>query len=91
MRVPVRFVLAGGKLRPPAVSVPPFIAIELTIVSRERAARSLVLRTRPLHELAIPPNGAAKVTLRGVPRGSYRLTLAGETAGMLIVGSEPGP
>lgn len=91
IRVPVRFVLGGGKLRPATVSVPPFIAIELTIISRDHAAQSLVLSTRPTRKITIPAGGKVKVTLRGVPRGSYRLTVFGAKAGTLVVGSEPGP
>lgn len=87
----MRFVLAGGKLRPATISVPPFIAIELTVVSRDQAAQSLVLATRPPKKIALRPGGTAKVTLRGVSRGSYRLTVSGAQAGTLVVGSEPGP
>ena len=91
IRVPVRFVLAGGRLWPAAVSVPPFIAIELTIVSRDRAAQTLVLSTRPPRKIAVAASGRSKVTLKGVPRGSYRLAVSGGAAGTLVVGSEPGP
>jgi hypothetical protein len=87
----VRFVLADGKLRPATVSVPPFIAIELTIVSRASTAQTVVLATRPPRKIAVASRASAKVTLKGVARGSYRLTLSGRTAGTLVVGSEPGP
>jgi hypothetical protein len=89
--VPVRFVLSGGKLQPGTVSVPPFIAIELTIVSHASTAQSVVLSTRPPRKFAVSPSGSAKVTLKGVTRGSYRLIVSGRTAGTLVVGSEPGP
>jgi hypothetical protein len=87
----VRFVLAGGKLRPATVSVPPFIAIELTIVSPASTAQSVVLATRPPRRIAVAPHGSARVTLKGIARGSYRLTVSGRAAGTLVVGSEPGP
>lgn len=91
IRVPVRFVLAGGKLRPPTVSVPAFIAIELTIVSEEPSPRQAVLATRPPRKLSLPGRSRATILLKGVPRGAYRLTVTGGGAATLVVGSEPGP
>jgi hypothetical protein len=91
VRVPVRFELAAGRLRPPTISVPAFIAIELTIVSRGGRTSTAVLATKPARRIAIPAGGHARVTLKGIPRGSYRLTVPGSGSATLVVGSEPGP
>jgi hypothetical protein len=91
VRVPARFALSGGRLRPGTIAVPAFIAIELTVTSREGGERTVVLATRPQRRLQVPGGGRATLTLKGVPRGSYRLSVVGGRSGTLEVGSEPGP
>jgi hypothetical protein len=90
--VPATFkVVAGGRLEPPIVTAPAFLAVQLTVVSTDGKAHTAVLQTPAPHSLSIPANGRASVLVPGLRAGEYRLEIDGATRGGLVIGGEPGP
>jgi hypothetical protein len=94
IRVPVTLVFRpDGRVSPPTVTVPAFVAIELTLASRD--GRAHVLRFddgRRAYRLAVGAGGSRATTLPGLRAGSYRLqALGGGRGAMLVVGGEAGP
>ncbi len=91
-RVPATFIIAaGGRLSPPSVSAPAFLAVQLTIVSRDSRSHQVLLRTPTQHSLAVPAHGHASVLIPGLRAGHYPLELDGTARGALSIGGEPGP
>jgi hypothetical protein len=91
-RVPATFTIAsGGQLSPPTVSAPAFLAVQLTVVSRDGQAHQVLLRTPTPHKLAVPAHGHATVLIPGLRAGSYPLEIDGAARGALTIGGEPGP
>jgi len=91
IRVPASFTLAGGRFRPPEVSVPPFLAVQITVVSREPRFHRIVLETPHPRGFVVPPGGRVTLRLPGQRAGRYRLSAPGAGSATLAVGSEPGP
>jgi hypothetical protein len=94
VRVPVTLVFRGdGRVDPPAVTVPAFIAVEVTLRSRDGRAHTLRLRERGRsYQLAVGPGGRQTTRLPGLRAGSYRLEPVGGGRGAtLTVGGEAGP
>ncbi len=92
VRTPAAFTIKGGKLVPPGITVPPFIAIHVTVVGTDGAAHKLVLQVPPAaRTLTIPPHGRASLRLAGLRAGSYGITLDGRVAGGIVVGGDGGP
>ncbi len=90
VRVPATFVVQGGRLTPPTISVPPRLAIELSLRADD-AAHVLVLRTPQPQTLRVEAGGTASLRMPGLRAGSYEITLDGRAAGELIAGGEVGP
>lgn len=90
VRVPATFVIVDGRLTPPTISVPPRLAIELSLRS-DGAAHVLVLRSPQPQTLRVEAGGQASVRMPGLRAGSYDITLDGKPAGELIAGGEVGP
>jgi len=90
VRVPATYVIRDGRLTPPTISVPPRLAIELTVVS-DGAPHVLVLRTPQARTLRVEAGARASLRMPGLRAGSYALTLDGKPAGELIAGGEVGP
>lgn len=92
VRTPAAFTIKGGKLVPPGITVPPFIAIRVTVVSADGAAHKVVLQVPPsARTLAVPPHGRAALRVAGLRAGSYGITLDGRVAGGIVVGGDGGP
>lgn len=91
IRVPATLTLAAGRFRPSEVSVPAFLAIELTVVSREAVPRRIVLETPERREFVVAPGARVSLRVPGQKPGRYRLSATGSGAATLAVGSEPGP
>lgn len=88
-RVPATFRLRGGRLSPSTVSIPPFLAIEVSVASAADAATVIIAADRR-YRLRVPAGGRAGLTLPGQPAGRYAVT-AGRARAFLVVGGEPGP
>jgi hypothetical protein len=90
--VPALFtVIAGGALRPPTISVPAAVPVELTVVSGDGHAHTAVLRSPAPRTLKVPAGGRASVLITGLRPGTYTLELDGANRGSLVIGAHPGP
>jgi hypothetical protein len=90
--VPATFTIhRGGSLRPPRVTVPAFIAVQLTIASVDRRSDRVVLLLPRPRALTVAPGGRASVRLPGLKAGDYVIAVNGAARGDLLVGGEPGP
>jgi len=92
VRIPAAFtVVAGGRLTPATISVPPFLAVEVSLQSVDGKAHRLVLQTPTPHALAVAAGGRAAVRIPGLRAGRYAVLLDGRRAGALVVGGDAGP
>jgi hypothetical protein len=90
IRVPAAFAIRGGALTPPQVTVPPRLAVELSVSSDEQP-HTVVLRTPDPRTLEVEAGGRASVRMPGLRAGSYTIAIDGRAAGELVVGGEVGP
>jgi len=92
VRVPAAFtVVAGGRLTPPTITVPPFLAVELSLASSDGKPHRLVVRTPTPHTLRVAAGGRAAIRIPGLRAGRYPVLLDGHRAGALVAGGEVGP
>jgi hypothetical protein len=90
VRVSVALTLAGGRLAPTTVTVPAFLALEVTITSTGPAATATLPGGATL---AIPAGSAATKRLTGLKPGDYAVTAGGgaKTTLHVVSGGDPGP
>ncbi|HMJ02816.1 MAG TPA: hypothetical protein VK506_07735 [Conexibacter sp.] len=92
VRVPASFVVTtSGRLDPPEITVPPFLAVEVSVRADDGRAHRLELRTPTPHVLDVAAGGRATVRIPGLRAGRYELLLDGREAGAVIAGGEVGP
>jgi hypothetical protein len=91
VRIDARFTLRGGRLRPPTVSTPAFLAVQFSVVNLDRAARVVVVRVDRDYRLNVGPGGRAARLIPGQPAGTYPVLVGGRRRGALVFGGEPGP
>jgi hypothetical protein len=91
IRVPATFEIRGGALTPPAITVPPFLAIEVSVANPDAGERVVVVQTPRAQTLRVPAGDRTVVRIPGQRAGTYPITLDGRAAGQLIVGGEAGP
>lgn len=92
VRVPAAFVVtASGRLTPPTITVPPFLAVELSLQANDGRPHTLVLQTTPPRTLQAAAGKRAAVRIPGLRSGRYPVTLDGDRAGALVAGGEVGP
>lgn len=94
VRVPATFTFRRGRVASPAqISVPAFLAVELTIVARDGRAHTVTIDAGGRrYSLSAPAGGRAAVRIPGLRGGAYPLLNgAGQVVGTLVVGGEPGP
>jgi hypothetical protein len=92
VRVPASFVVTqSGRLTPPTITVPPFLAVEISIRSDDGKPHRLVLQTPVPHALQVAAGKRAAVRIAGLRAGRYAVTLDGRRAGALVAGGEVGP
>ena len=92
VRVPASFtVTAGGRLSPPTITVPPFLAVEISVRADDGKPHRIVLQTMPRHALQVAAGTRAAVRIPGLRAGRYPVTLDGRRAGALVAGGEVGP
>lgn len=90
VRVPATFTLRNGTLTPPTVSIPPFLAIEVSVAAAGQGAETVLIAADRPYRLRVPAGRRASLTLPGQPPGRYTVT-AGRARAVLVVGGEPGP
>ena len=92
VRVPASFVVTqSGRLTPPTITVPPFLAVEISIRADDGRSHTLVLRTPAPHTLQVAAGKRAAVRIAGLRAGRYAVALDGRRAGALVAGGEVGP
>jgi hypothetical protein len=91
VRVPATFTLQGGRLSPATVTVPPLLAIAVSVRNLDARARMVTVRGERFYRIAVPPRGRAARTLPGQRAGEYAVVVAGGGRAKLVVGGEPGP
>jgi hypothetical protein len=91
IRVPAHFEVRGGRLTPAEVKVPAFLTVELEVRSRDDRPHTILLAAPRTEILAVPPGGRASLTVPGLQRGRWELSVDGHPAGAIVAGSHPGP
>jgi hypothetical protein len=91
VRVPATFTVRGGKLTPATITVPPFLAVQVTVLAADGKAHTVLLRTPKPQTLQIAAGQRAGVRLAGLRAGRYAVELDGRGAGTLVAGGEGGP
>jgi hypothetical protein len=92
VRVPATFqVLSGGRMVPPTVSAPAFLAVQVTVIARDGRPHRVLIRTPRPHTLVVPPAGEASILIGGLRQGLYPILLDGRPGAALVIGGEPGP
>lgn len=92
VRVPATFTAEpGGRLSPPTVTVPPFLAIEISLRSNDGRPHRLEVRTAPVHVLRVPAGGRVAIRIAGLRAGRYTVLLDGRRAAALLAGGDAGP
>lgn len=91
IRVPATFEIRGAGLTPPAITVPAFLAIEVSVANPDERERVVVVQTPRPQTLRVAAGERAVASIPGQRAGAYAITLDGRAAGQLIVGGEAGP
>ncbi len=92
VRLPASFVISAPRsLSPATVAAPAGVAIQLSVVSRDRRRHQFALRTTPPRALTVPAGGGVSILISGLKAGRYELYVDGARAGSLDVGAKPGP
>lgn len=92
VRVPASFVVtAGGRLDPPQITVPPFLAVEISVRSDDGRPHRLELQTTPPYTLDVAAGQRTAIRITGLRAGTYPVLLDGREAGALVAGGEVGP
>jgi hypothetical protein len=88
-RVPVEFTITDGKISPPQVAVPAFLALEL-IVHNESSAQ-VVVRLEGAQPMTVGAGDTGRARLEGRKKGSYPVDAGEAGQALLVTGAEPGP
>jgi hypothetical protein len=92
VRVPAAFTLRAGQLRPSTITVPPFLAIAVSVQpALEAGPRTITIRADRVYRLTVVPGRRAELMLPGQRAGSYAVSVQGGGHATLVVGGEPGP
>jgi len=90
-RVPAVFTLTGGALAPKTVSVPAFLAAEVTVTSADKRAHLITVKVEKGYTLQVPPKGSATVKVPGQKSGRFQVLVDNRPAAAIVWGGEPGP
>jgi hypothetical protein len=89
IRSPAEFTGKGGRIQPPSIGVPPFIAVMVTLRSSDSRAYTLKVAG---HTLKAAPRSSASVSLPGIRPGKrYVATIPGGGSVQVVASAEPGP
>ena len=91
IRIPATFTLRAGRLRPATVSVPAFLAIEVSVRNLDRVTRVVTVRADRPYRLTVGPRGRVARLVPGQRPGNYPVIVAGGGRAILHSGGEPGP
>jgi hypothetical protein len=91
-RIPATFtIVTGGALRPPTITAPAHLPVQVTVISGDGRAHKAVLHTPTAYVLAVPAHGRATVLIADLKSGHYPLVVDGTARGALDIGGSPGP
>jgi hypothetical protein len=90
-RVPAVFTLKTGALTPKTVSVPAFLAAEVTVTSADARAHVITVKVGKGYTLQVPPKGSATVKVPGQKTGRFQVLVDNRPAAAIAWGGEPGP
>jgi hypothetical protein len=91
VRVPAAYTVVNGRLQPATITVPPFLAVEISVEAADGKAHHLLVRTPKSHTLTVAAGARAGVRIAGLKAGRYVVELDGKPAGALLVGGDAGP
>jgi hypothetical protein len=91
VRVPATFTIVAAGLRPRTITVPPFLAVEISAIATDGYDHTLTIATDPPATLSVAAGKRASTRVRGQRAGRYHVKLDGSAAGALVVGGEVGP
>jgi hypothetical protein len=91
-RVPVALTADGGALSPTIVTIPAFLAVEVTVASKG-TAETVTIAAPGGGTLRVAAGGTASKRLAGLKPGDYTVTTAGggKTVLHVVSGGAPGP
>jgi len=90
VRVPATFTLRGDSLTPREVSIPPFLAVQVSVAATDGRSHIVTIAADRAYRLVVPAGKRASVLLPGQPPGRYSVR-SGAAGAFLAVGGEPGP
>jgi hypothetical protein len=90
-RVPAIFTLKGGRLTPPTISIPAFLAAQVTVTTTEAGAHSVMVKAGKGYTFTVPARGSGTVKVPGQKAGNVQVLVDGKALGTLSWGGEPGP
>jgi len=92
IRTPVALTAAGGTLSPTTVTVPAFLALEITVTAKD-AGLTATIDAPGGGTLAVPAGGRATKRLAGLKPGDYVVSVpdGGKTTLHVVNGGDPGP
>jgi hypothetical protein len=88
-RVPVQFTITDGKISPPQVAVPAFLALELIV--RNESSQQVVVRLEGAEPMTVGAGETGRARLEGRKKGSYVVDAGDAGQAVLVTGAEPGP
>ncbi|PZR69131.1 MAG: hypothetical protein DLM63_02755, partial [Solirubrobacterales bacterium] len=83
--MPATFVVAGTRARPPVITVPAGIPVELTVASGDGRSHRAQLLVAGAPELVVAAGGRASERIAAPPANRYVLLVDGQAAGALVV------
>jgi hypothetical protein len=90
VRVPATFTLRGGTLSPREVSIPAFLAVQVSVAAADGRTHTVTIDAERTYRLVVPAGKRASIQLPGQAPGRYAVRSGGARA-VLAVGGEPGP
>lgn len=91
VRVPASFTITAAGIRPRTITVPPFLAVEISAIAADGRDHTLEIATDPPTTLAVEAGTSAATRIRGLRAGRYAVKLDGRPVGALVAGGEVGP
>lgn len=89
VRVRAAFTLREGRFYPSTVTVPPFLAVRVSVAATDGQAHSVTIEAGRTYQLRVPAGKRASVTIDGQPPGRYPVR-AGEARATLAVEAATG-
>ena len=88
-RVPIEFTITDGRISPPQVAVPAFLALELIV--HNKSSEQVVVRLEGAEPMTVGAGETGRARLEGRKKGSYVVDAGSAGKALLVTGTEPGP